>query len=68
MRQVARMKPDCYKIMSLAVEEGVRLGLNRAEKHGEIHEVTSSLTDRITSAVMLCVCEYFTFDDQNAHD
>lgn len=62
------MKPDCYKIMSLAVEEGVRFGLNRAEKHGEISEVTPRLEERIADAVMLCVCEYFTFDDQNAHD
>lgn len=58
------MKPDCYKIATLAVEEGVRLGLNRAEKNGEIPEVTSRLEECIADAVMLCICEYFTFDDR----
>lgn len=52
----------------MAVEEGVRLGLNRAEGAGEIPENTSRLEERITDAVMLCISEYFIFDDQNVFD
>lgn len=50
--------------MNLAVEEGVRLGLNRAESAGEIQESTPRLEGRIANAIMLCICEYFTFGDQ----
>lgn len=67
-RRQLTMKPDAYKVINMAVEEGVRLGLNRAEGAGEIPENTSRLEERITDAVMLCISEYFIFDDQNVFD
>ena len=57
------MKPDCYKIMSIAIEEGVLLGLNRAEGNGLIDKQSSQLVSTMTEALMLCVCDYFNFDN-----
>lgn len=58
------MRPKTYQILSDSVQEGVRLGLARAVKLDVIEEPSDWLLSEVSSTVMACICEYFTFDDQ----
>lgn len=56
------MKPRTYSILSDAVEEGALLGVKRAYKHNDA-PTDEQIADSITTAVMLCITERFSFDD-----
>ena len=56
------MKPKIYKLINMAVEEGVRQGWYRAHKHVE-NPCEQAIKDSIESAVMSEIHEYFSFDD-----
>lgn len=53
-----------YEVLSRAVEEGYRLGWNRAHKHtdnpGEDH-----IEDQVISAIMGQICEVFDFPESD---
>jgi len=56
------MKPKMYHILSLAIEQGVRDGWNRAYKH--VDDPTEySVKEYIEDAVMSAIHEYFIFDE-----
>lgn len=55
------IKPRSFVILQRALEEGIQLGLNRAE---EADEPTREYTEKcLYDAIMLNVCEMFNFDD-----
>jgi len=59
----SQLRPKTYRVLELAVEEGVALGWNRAHKYEENpHEET--IKDVIRANVMNTICEWFTFDDE----
>jgi hypothetical protein len=55
------MKPNTYKIIQEAVENGVALGYNRAYKHSETPS-EGFIKQQIYDAVMSEICEWFMFD------
>lgn len=59
------MKPNTYKILSRAVEEGVDYGWHRAHKHVEKPD-DASVRDAIADAVISEICEWFDLDDEVA--
>jgi hypothetical protein len=56
------MKADAYKVLSECVERGTQAGLRNAFKHNDKpdHEY---IVEKIHYYIMLEVCEYFNFDD-----
>ena len=56
------MKPNEYKILLEAVEEGVSYGYQRAFKYSD-DPTPDAIQAAIVDAVMLQVCEYFIFED-----
>jgi hypothetical protein len=59
----SQLRPKTYRVLELAIEEGISLGWNRAHKHEENpHEET--IKDVIRANVMLTIGEWFTFDDE----
>ena len=56
------MKPKFRNVLELAIEEGVRLGYNRAHKHIESPQ-PDSIVEHITENIMLCLDEWFDFED-----
>jgi len=56
------VKPNEYKVLSEAVEEGVSYGYQRAFKYSD-DPTPDAIQAAIVDAVMLQVCEYFYFDD-----
>lgn len=56
------MKVDIYKVLSECVERGASAGLRNAFKHNPnpTHEY---ITERVEYYIMLEICEYFTFED-----
>lgn len=61
------MRVKTYAILDRAVEEGIRLGWNRAHKHVENPDQTQ-IEDQIHQAVMGSICEVFKFDDDYNDD
>lgn len=57
------MRPKTYQVLALAVEEGVKLGWQRAHKHVDNPD-EHAVTQEIESAVLGSICEWFTFDDE----
>lgn len=52
------MKPDFHKVLSMALEEGVRFGYNRAHKHVENpHE--DAVVDCIVESSINSIYEWF---------
>ncbi|NBW09576.1 MAG: hypothetical protein EBR82_16280 [Caulobacteraceae bacterium] len=60
------MKVKSYTVLERAVEEGIKLGLNRAHKHTDNPSI-QQLEEDVLAAVMNAVCEVFSFDDENDH-
>lgn len=56
------MKPKTHVILEMAIEQGVQRGWRLAHKHVENPE-EHVIIDRINSAVMEQIYEYFTFDE-----
>jgi hypothetical protein len=57
------MKPKTYSILSVAVEEGVRIGYRHAHKHSETPDEGMAIAN-IHSEVMEAVLDYFSFDEE----
>jgi hypothetical protein len=58
------MTPDAYKVMTMAVETGVALGVRRAYKHAAkpSEEAIIALVER---AVIDELCEWFRFNEEH---
>ena len=60
------MKIDAYRVVSEAVEHGVRYGWRRAHKHTDTPD-EETILGYIEDAVLTELCEYIRFDDQELH-
>ena len=58
------MRPKIYKILEIAVGEGVAYGYNRAHKHIE-NPSKEQICENIQEQVMNSILDYFSFDDEN---
>lgn len=58
------MKPKTYSVLSMAVENGVRYGLNRAHKHVD-NPTPEQLESAIYDAVMSEICEWFDIEEEH---
>lgn len=58
------MKVNEYKLMEEVVERGISSGWNRAYKHTDSPK-EEDLKEQIRYYVMLEICEYFTFNNNN---
>jgi hypothetical protein len=56
------MTPDAYKVMVLAVETGVALGVRRAFKH-DPKPSEDQIAATIEQAVINEICEWFKFEE-----
>jgi hypothetical protein len=56
------MKPKIYSILSLAVEEGIRIGYRHAHKHTD-HPGEDVAIGNIHSEVMGSIVDYFSFEE-----
>jgi hypothetical protein len=56
------MKPDKYKVLQMAVQDGVSIGYRRAFKYNENPD-EDAIIDRIQQEVMNQICEWFRFED-----
>ena len=52
-----------YSVLVDCVERGVTFGIARAYKHTDT-PTPDSIKQQIADAVLLEICEYFTFDDE----
>lgn len=55
------MKPNAFRSIQEAVENGVALGYNRAYKHSDAPS-DEVVKQQIYDAVMNEICEWFVFD------
>ena len=56
------MTPNHYKLLQRCVEEGLKLGYNRAYKHNECPE-PEQIMEAQEQAIMGEICEWFDFED-----
>lgn len=56
------MKPKEYKILELAIEEGVNYGYNRAYKYND-NPLEFEIKNEIHDAVLTSICEWFDFEN-----
>jgi hypothetical protein len=56
------MKPDTYRILEMAVRDGIAIGYRRAHKHNDNPD-QEQLIDAIEQAVMGQICQWFKFED-----
>lgn len=56
------MKPDLYRILSMAVRDGAAIGYRRAHKHDDDPD-EDRVIDAIENAIMVQICEWFKFED-----
>ena len=56
------MTPNHYKLLQRCVEEGLKLGYNRAHKHNDAPE-PEQIMEAQEQAIMDEVCEWFDFED-----
>ena len=61
------MKIKTYIIVSRAVEEGVRGGVNKAHKYTD-HPSEDELCEHVYTYVMNALCEIMSFDDDFESD
>lgn len=54
------MKPDEYRVMEMAVEEGVKYGFARAYKYHDAPN-EDQMQEAVISAVMGSICDWFNF-------
>lgn len=52
-----------YTVLTDCVERGVAYGMNRAYKHSDTPSA-DYIKQQITDAVLLEICEYFSFDNE----
>jgi hypothetical protein len=57
------MKPDLYRILSMAVRDGAAIGYRRAYKHDDSPD-EDRIIDAIENAVMMQICEWFRFEER----
>lgn len=60
--QTRMMKANEYRILADCVDNGITSGYARAHKYSETPE-ENEIKKQIYEAVMLEICEYFTFED-----
>lgn len=56
------MKANYWKIIGMAVDQGVEFGLNRAFKHTD-EPTREQIHAEIEREIMTAICEYLTFDE-----
>jgi hypothetical protein len=56
-----KLKPNAYKVLSRAIEEGIDWGWQHAHKHTDKPD-DDSIKQYIEDDIMNCVCEVFDFD------
>jgi|688.fasta_scaffold03599_23 hypothetical protein len=56
------MTPDTYRILEMAVRDGIAIGYRRAFKYDEKPD-DDFVIDKIEQAVMTQICEWFKFED-----
>ena len=56
------MKPRTYRILERAVEEGFRIGYQRAFKYVD-SPTEHGIEESVVREIMNSVCEVFTFED-----
>jgi hypothetical protein len=59
-----RMKPNAYLLLIRCIEDGIRLGYNRAHKHTDTPS-EQTLKNEIENAITNEICEWFTFDENS---
>lgn len=57
------MTPDAYKVLAMAVENGVAYGVMRAFKH-DSRPSEDQIAATIEQAVIDEICEWFRFDQE----
>ena len=57
-----KMKPKTYQVLTLAVEDGVTMGVHRAFKHSD-DPGQEYIADQVTQAVLNSICEWFDLED-----
>ena len=58
----AALRPNVYKVLERAVEDGVRYGYRRAFKHND-HPSEEAICEAVENAVMSEIGEWFEFGD-----
>ena len=58
------MTPDAYKVLVMAVETGVALGVRRAFKH-DARPTDEAIIAAVERAVIDEICEWFRFDQED---
>lgn len=58
------IKPKSYAILQRAVEEGCKMGYNRAHKYTDTPD-QAQIEDSIVREVMNAICEVFYFEEEN---
>ncbi len=58
------MTPDAYKIIHMAVEDGVAIGVRRAFKYTDT-PTEDQMIEVIRHEVMNQICEWFKFAENN---
>jgi hypothetical protein len=56
------MKPDTFKVVQMAVRDGIAIGVRRARKHID-NPTDDELIDIIEREVMTQLCEWFRFEE-----
>lgn len=56
------MTPREYKVLEMAVQDGVAIGYRRAFKHNDNPD-EDAIIDKIQQEVMNQICEWFKFED-----
>ena len=62
-KQKSQMRPRTYRVLELAVEDGVKYGWQHAHKYVENPNETD-ITFEIQKAVLNSLCEWFILDDE----
>lgn len=57
-----KLEVDVYKVLNDCVENGTERGWRRAHKHDGAPDV-SYIKEQIIQNIMLEICEYFKFDE-----
>ena len=57
------MRPKTYRVLELAVEDGVKYGYQRAYKYVD-NPTEEAIVKEVQAAVLSAICEWFLFDDE----
>ena len=61
------MKANEYRLLERCVEDGLKLGWNRAHKHSDNPD-TETIQQAQLQAIMIEVTEWFDFNEHNNED